>query len=169
MWLGVVAKKRIKKRIEMINKVTLVGSLGKDPESRFFASGDQQVLVAMATSERWKDKQTGERKEKVSWHNLVFNNGLAKIADEYLKKGSKIYVEGKIDYQEWEKDSVKKYMTRIVVSEMKMLDSREGNAQQQTAPANQTQSQQRPQQQKAPQQSRPRDNFDAPYDDDIPF
>lgn len=113
----------------MLNQVNLIGSLGSDPESRFFPSGDQQVTASLATSRRWKDKETGERKEKTTWHRLVFNRGLAKVAAEYLKKGSKIYVSGEIDYQEWEKDGVKKYMTRILVSEMHMLDTkREGSA-----------------------------------------
>ncbi len=113
----------------MLNQVNLIGSLGSDPESRFFPSGDRQVTASLATSRRWKDKETGERKEKTTWHRLVFNRGLAKVAAEYLKKGSKIYVSGEIDYQEWEKDGVKKYMTRILVSEMHMLDTkREGSA-----------------------------------------
>jgi single-strand DNA-binding protein len=141
----------------MLNKVTLIGSCGKDPESRFFPSGDRQVTISLATSERWKDKQSGERKEKTSWHNLAFNGKLADIVDQYVKKGSKIYVEGKIDYQEWEKDGVKKYMTRIVVDNMVMLDSKSEGQAQSSAPS----------QQQAPAHKAPAN--DAPYDDDIPF
>ena len=74
----------------MLNKVTLIGSCGKDPESRFFPSGDRQVTISLATAKRWKDKQSGERKEKTSWHNLAFNGKLADIVDQYVKKGSKM-------------------------------------------------------------------------------
>lgn len=142
----------------MLNKVTLIGSCGKDPESRFFPSGDRQVTISLATSERWKDKQSGERKEKTSWHNLAFNGKLADIVDQYVKKGSKIYVEGKIDYQEWEKDGVKKYMTRIVVDNMVMLDGKSEGQAQSSAPSQ--------------QQAEPAPANDAPYDDfddSIPF
>ena len=143
----------------MLNKVTLIGSCGKDPESRFFPSGGKQVTISLATSERWKDKQSGERKEKTSWHNLVFNGGLADVVDQYVKKGSKIHVDGKIDYQEWEKDGVKKYRTRIVVDNMVMLDSKsEGQSSERHAPM-------RP----SEQQAKPAPANDAPYDDDIPF
>ena len=141
----------------MLNKVTLIGSCGKDPESRFFPSGDRQVTISLATSEQWKDKQSGERKEKTSWHNLAFNGKLADIVDQHVKKGSKIYVDGKIDYQEWEKDGVKKYMTRIVVDNMVMLDSKSEGQAQSSAPS----------QQQAPAHKAPAN--DAPYDDDIPF
>lgn len=141
----------------MLNKVTLIGSCGKDPESRFFPSGGKKVTISLATSERWKDKQSGERKEKTSWHNLVFNGGLADVVDQYVKKGSKIYVGGKIDYREWEKDGVKKYMTQIVVDDMVMLDSKSEGQAQSSAPS----------QQQAPAHKAPAN--DAPYDDDIPF
>ena len=139
----------------MLNKVTLIGSCGKDPESRFFPSGDRQVTISLATSERWKDKQSGERKEKTSWHNLVFNGGLADVVDQYVKKGSKIYIGGKIDYREWEKDGVKKYMTQIVVDNMVMLDSKSEGQAQSSAPSQ--------------QQQKPEPANGAPYDDDIPF
>lgn len=139
----------------MLNKVTLIGSCGKDPESRFFPSGDRQVTISLATSERWKDKQSGERKEKTSWHNLAFNGKLADIVDQYVKKGSKIYVEGKIDYREWEKGGVKKYMTQIVVEKMVMLDSKsEGQSSDRHTPM-------RPSEQHA----KPEPANGAPYDD----
>lgn len=139
----------------MMNKVFLIGSCGKDPESRSFPSGDQQVTISLATSKRWKDKSTNERREKTSWHNLVFNGGLAKVAGEYLKKGSKIHVIGEIDYQEWEKDGVKKYATRILVSEMNMLDSKSGGNGQHT-------------EQKPANNAHSAGSYDD-YDDDIPF
>ena len=148
----------------MLNKCQLIGRLGKDPETRFFPSGDQQTTVSIATSRRWKDKNTGERKEKTSWHNLVFNRGLAKIAAEYLKKGSNIYVEGEIDYQEWEKDGVKHYATKIIVSDMKMLDGK-GDSQQ-ASPAQSP----APPRQAAPQPGPSQASYDYDFDDDtIPF
>lgn len=112
----------------MLNKVMLIGQLGQDPSIRVFQNLDQQVTVSLATSRRWKDKNTGERKEKTSWHNLVFNRGLAKVAADYLKKGSKIYVSGEIDYQEWEDKQTgeKKYRTVIIADTMHMLDSKGG-------------------------------------------
>ena len=108
----------------MLNKISLIGQLGKDPESKFYPNGDQQTTFSLATSERWKDKTSGERKEKVSWHSIVTNRGLAKVAGDYLKKGSKVYIGGKIDYQEWEKDGVKHYRTRIIADELHMLDGK---------------------------------------------
>ena len=152
----------------MLNKVTLIGLLGKDPETKFFGSGDQQTSVSMATSERWKDRETGERREKTSWHNLVFNSGLAKVAAEYLKKGSKIFVEGKIDYQQWEQDGVKKYMTRIVVSNMIMLDNK-GSSDNSTAATPQASStQSRPSRTSNAPPPKAAQSFDD-FDDDIPY
>ena len=142
----------------MLNKVQLIGRLGKDPETRFFPSGDQQTTVSMATSRSWKDKNTGERKQKTSWHNLVFNRGLAKVAADYLKKGSNIFVEGEIDYQEWEKDGVKRYATRILVTEMHMLDTRSGGSSGENQNTGNSQSSNQP----------PPANYDD-FDDDIPF
>ena len=137
----------------MLNKLIGIGRLTKDPEVRFFPNGDQQTTASLVTSRTWKDKQTGERKEKASFHNLVFSRGLAKVVADYCKKGSLINVEGEIDYQEWEKDGVKKYMTRILVSDMKMLDSRQQGEQQQQ------------QRQTAPQNNNNYDDIDS----DIPF
>ena len=143
----------------MLNKVQLIGRLGKDPETRFFPSGDQQTTVSLATSRSWKDKNTGERKQKTSWHNLVFNRGLAKVAADYLKKGSNIFVEGEIDYQEWEKDGVKRYATRILVTEMHMLDNRNGTGN--TGGENQNTG-------NSQSSNQPPANYDD-FDDDIPF
>jgi single-strand DNA-binding protein len=117
----------------MINKVILLGTCGKEPETRFFSNGDQQTTISLATSQRWKDKD-GEKHEKTSWHNLIFSRGLARIASEYIHKGSKIYIEGEIDYQEWEgKGGEKKYRTVIQVLEMQMLGDK--NTTKRDAPA----------------------------------
>jgi single-strand DNA-binding protein len=114
-----------------VNKVILVGNLGKDPETRRMGNGDPVVSLRIATSESWRDKQSGERKEKTEWHSVViFNENLAKVAEQYLKKGSKIYVEGQLQTREWQdKDGVKKYTTEIVLQryrgELTILDSRD--------------------------------------------
>lgn len=149
----------------MLNQVNLIGSLGQDPMTRFFPSGDQQTTVTIATSRRWKDKETNERKEKTTWHNLVFNRGLAKVAAEYLKKGSKIFVSGEIDNQSWEKDGQKYYKTVILVNEMQMLGSKSDGGQQGSEQSAQQRPAQ-PQQGQAPQQGG--SPYDA-FDDDIPF
>jgi len=107
-----------------VNKVILIGNLGKDPEVKYFPSGGALCNVTIATSESWKDKQTGEQKERTEWHNVVFNNKLAEIAGQYLKKGSKVYVEGSLRTRKWEKDGVDRYTTEILVQEMQMLDGK---------------------------------------------
>lgn len=108
-----------------INKVILVGNVGQDPETRAFPSGGSVTNATLATSESWKDKNSGEQKERTEWHRLVFFNRLAEVAGEYLKKGSKIYVEGQLRTRQWEKDGQKHYTTEIVCREMQMLDSRQ--------------------------------------------
>ena len=108
-----------------INKVILIGNLGKDPEVRYMPSGGAVTNVTLATSEGWKDKQTGEQKEKTEWHNIVFFNKLAEIAGLYLKKGAKVYVEGSLRTRKWQdKEGHDRYTTEIVANEMQMLDSR---------------------------------------------
>ena len=110
-----------------VNKVIIVGNLGKDPEMRSFPSGDQVANITIATTDKWKDKQSGEMKEATEWHRLVFNGRLAEIAAQYLRKGSQIYVEGQIRTRKYnDKDGVEKYATDIIASEMQMLGSREG-------------------------------------------
>jgi single-strand DNA-binding protein len=110
-----------------INKVILVGNCGKDPETRYMPSGGAVTNVSIATSEGWKDKQTGETKERTEWHNVVFFNRLAEIAGEYLKKGSQIYVEGSLRTRKWQdKEGKDRYTTEIIASEMQMLGSRSG-------------------------------------------
>ena len=113
-----------------VNKVILVGNLGRDPETRRLGNGDPVVNLRIATSETWRDKQSGERKEKTEWHSVViFNENLAKVAEQYLRKGSKIYVEGQLQTREWQdKDGQKRYSTEIVLQryrgELTILDGR---------------------------------------------
>lgn len=113
-----------------VNKVILVGNLGKDPEVRRLNSGEPVVNFTIATSETWRDKNSGDRKEKTEWHNVVvFNDNLAKVAEQYLKKGMKVYVEGQLQTRKWQdKDGNDKYTTEIVLQkfrgELQMLDSR---------------------------------------------
>lgn len=152
-----------------INKVILVGNCGGDPETRYMPSGGAVTNITVATSESWKDKQSGQQQERTEWHRVVFFNKLAEIAGEYLHKGSKVYIEGSLRTRQWEKDGVKRYTTEIVASEMQMLDSRGsgdyGNAGQA----------------QAPQQGTPTSDMNKPaggqnspsgfddFDDDIPF
>jgi single-strand DNA-binding protein len=108
-----------------VNKVILVGNLGADPETRFMPSGGSVTNARLATSEAWKDKQTGQQQERTEWHRVVFFNRLGEIAGEYLRKGSKVYVEGSIRTRKWQDQSGQdRYTTEIVANEMQMLDSR---------------------------------------------
>lgn len=107
-----------------VNKVILVGNVGQDPETRYMPNGGAVTNVTLATSESWKDKNTGENQERTEWHRLVFYNKLAEIVAEYVKKGSKLYVEGALRTRSWEQDGVKRYSTEIIANEMQMLDSR---------------------------------------------
>ena len=116
-----------------VNRVILIGNLGKDPEVRHSNDGKPIVTLSLATSESWKDKATGERKDKVEWHRVViFNENIAKVAEAYLKKGAKVYVEGSLQTRKWTDNSgVEKFSTEIVLNnfkgELTMLDSREAN------------------------------------------
>jgi single-strand DNA-binding protein len=115
-----------------VNKVILVGNLGKDPEVRRTTAGDPIVNLSLATSESWRDKASGERKEKTEWHRVViFNKNLADVAEKYLRKGSKVYVEGQLQTRKWtDKDGAEKYSTEVVLQnfrgELTMLDGRNG-------------------------------------------
>jgi len=109
-----------------VNKVILVGNLGRDPETRYMPDGGAVTNVSIATTETWKDKGSGEKQEKTEWHRVAFFGKLAEIAGEYLKKGSQIYVEGRLQTREWEKDGVKRYTTEIIANSMQMLGSRQG-------------------------------------------
>ena len=162
-----------------VNKVILVGNLGQDPETRYLPSGGAVTNVTLATSETWKDKTSGQQQERTEWHRVVFFNRLGEIAGEYLRKGSKVYVEGSLRTRKWQgKDGQDRYTTEIVASEMQMLDSRGagdsagGGQYQQQAPQQSAPQQQAPQQQYAPQQQAAPQaapgGFDD-FDDDIPF
>jgi single-strand DNA-binding protein len=110
-----------------VNKVIIVGNLGRDPEIRTFPSGDQVANVTIATTDRWKDRQSGEMKEATEWHRVVFNGRLAEIAGQYLRKGSQIYVEGSLRTRKWtDQSGVEKYSTEIRADQMQMLGSRQG-------------------------------------------
>ncbi len=111
-----------------INKVILVGNIGKDPEVRYTASGSAITNISIATSESWRDKTSGEQQERTEWHKVVFFNRLAEIAGEYLKKGSQVYVEGSLRTRKWQDQSGQdRYTTEIVANEMQMLGGRGGN------------------------------------------
>lgn len=159
-----------------INKVILVGNLGNDPETRYMPSGGAVTNISVATSETWKDKQTGQPQERTEWHRVVFFNRLAEIAGEYLRKGSKVYVEGSLRTRKWQDQSGQdRYTTEIIANEMQMLDSRgmgggggypdeQASAPRQPAarspgPAAQDQ---------GPPPTQPAGDF-ADFDDDIPF
>ena len=150
-----------------VNKVILVGNVGNEPEVRYMPNGNAVANISVATSDSWKDKNTGDQQERTEWHRVVFFNRLAEIVEQYVKKGSKLYIEGRLQTRSWEQDGVKRYTTEIVANEMQMLDSRGSQGagqdfgdQQQAAPA-----QQAAQNQQAAAQPANFDNFD----DDIPF
>lgn len=144
-----------------INKVILVGNLGKDPEIRYMPSGSAVANVTIATSEQWKDKQTGEKKENTEWHRVVFFGRLAEIVGEYLKKGAQIYVEGRLQTRKWQgQDGQDKYTTEIIANEMQMLGGRGGAG----APSSDFN-------QAAPTEAAPEPAMagGGDFDDDIPF
>ncbi len=110
-----------------VNKVIIVGNLGKDPEMRSFPNGDQIANVSIATTDKWKDKTTGEMKEATEWHRINFNGRLAEIVGQYLKKGSQVYIEGSLRTRKWtDKDGIEKFTTEIRADQMQMLGSRQG-------------------------------------------
>jgi len=151
-----------------INKVILIGNLGKDPEVKYMPSGDAVANITLATSDTWNDKSSGEKKEKTEWHRVVFFGKLAEIVGQYLKKGSKVYVEGQLQTRKWQgQDGQDRYTTEVVVKgfngTMQMLDGRGDNSG--FAPAQSAQ-QSAPAQQK--QQAAPA-MVDDGFDDDIPF
>lgn len=158
----------------MLNKVMLIGNLGADPEVRYMPSGGAVTNIRLATTLRWKDKQTGERRDSTEWHRVVFFNRLAEVAGEYLRKGSQVYIEGRIRTQKWQDQSGQdRYTTEIVAEEMQMLGSRSGG----TANFGDNQAQQGSgtspsASNTAPQQSSsdmPPSAPDEGFDDDIPF
>jgi len=110
-----------------VNKVILIGNLGRDPETRYAPSGDAFCTITVATTDTWKDKQTGEKKEATEWHRVVFNGRLAEIAGQYLKKGRPVYIEGSLRTRKWtNKEGVEQYTTEIRADQMQMLGSRDG-------------------------------------------
>ena len=143
-----------------INKVILVGNLGADPETRYMPSGSAVTNLSVATSESWKDKQTGEQKERTEWHKVAMFNRLAEIAAEYLRKGSQVYIEGKLRTRKWQdRDGNDRWTTEIIADEMQMLGGRGGGGG--SAPMSSGQDSGPP---SAPPQAGPDD-----FDDDIPF
>jgi len=171
-----------------INKVILIGNIGGDPETRYLPSGGAVTNITVATSESWKDKQSGQSQERTEWHRVVFFNRLAEIAGEYLRKGSKVYIEGSLRTRKWQdKDGQDRYTTEIVANEMQMLDSRGGggggapmgsssDSYEDMMPSAPQQSSGRSYQQRQPAQAPaprndpppPSNKFDD-FDDDIPF
>jgi len=109
-----------------INKVILIGNLGRDPETRYTQNGSAVTNFSVATSENWRDRATGEQQERTEWHNVVCFQRLAEIAGEYLRKGSKVYIEGSLRTTSWEQDGQKRYRTEIMARDLQMLDSRGG-------------------------------------------
>ena len=165
-----------------INKVILIGNLGGDPETRYLPNGNAVTNLTLATSDSWRDKQTGQMQERTEWHRVTFFGKIAEIAGQYLRKGSKIYIEGRLQTREWEKDGVKRYTTEVIVDiggTMQMLDSRGDNDSASRAPVSRPQSQPQQQPQSQPQQqqrpapsvqhdAQPAPDYDS-FDDDIPF
>ena len=144
-----------------VNKVIIVGNLGRDPEMRTFPSGDQVANVTIATTDKWKDKQSGEMREATEWHRVVFNGRLAEIVGQYLRKGSQVYVEGSLRTRKWtDQSGVEKYSTEIRADQMQMLGGRPEGAAPAPAP--------RPAPAPAPVQRSAGSGFDD-MDDDIPF
>ncbi|WP_432780597.1 single-stranded DNA-binding protein (plasmid) [Pseudomonas corrugata] len=155
-----------------VNKVILVGTCGQDPETRFLPNGNAVTNLSLATSEQWTDKQTGQKVERTEWHRVSMFGKVAEIAGEYLRKGSQVYIEGKLQTREWEKDGIKRYTTEIVVDmqgTMQLLGGKPDRNDTQGQPR-----EQRPQQQSRSNQSnrqsapQPQPNYDS-FDDDIPF
>ncbi|MBJ89048.1 MAG: single-stranded DNA-binding protein [Woeseia sp.] len=141
-----------------VNKVIIVGNLGNDPDTRAMPSGSSVTNLSVATSESWKDKQTGEQKDRTEWHRVAMFGRLAEIAAEYLRKGSQVYIEGRLRTRKWQDQSGNdRYSTEIVADEMQMLGGRSGSG----APAGQTPS--------APQHQSPPQGDSDDFDDDIPF
>jgi single-strand DNA-binding protein len=158
-----------------VNKVILVGRLGKDPETRYMTNGEAVTNATLATSENWKDK-SGEKQEKTEWHNLVFYRRLAEVAGEYLKKGAQIYVEGKIQTRKYQtKEGQERYTTEIIVDQMQMLGGKSGGAgsfevveNQSAAPAARSAPTTKPATTTTSTPVAGKSNFDN-FDDDIPF
>ena len=132
-----------------INKVILIGNLGQDPETKTLSSGGSVCNMSLATTDTWSDKNTGERQERTEWHRLVLFNRLAEVAVQYLRKGSRVYFEGRLQTRKWQdRDGQERYITEIIGNDLQMLDARGGDA---------------------PQRAKPAAAANADFDDDIPF
>lgn len=148
-----------------VNKVIIVGNLGADPEVRYMPSGSAVTNIRVATSEGWKDKQNGETQERTEWHRIVFFNRLAEIASEYLRKGSKVYIEGSLRTNKWQDQSgAERYTTEIIANTMQMLDSKGGAA---SYPGSSSSSASSSYSQESVPASEP--EMSVEFDDDIPF
>lgn len=149
-----------------VNKVIIVGNLGADPEVRYTPSGSAVANIRVATSEKWKDRQTGETQERTEWHKIVFYNNLGEIAGKYLRKGSKVYIEGSLRTNKWQDQAgVDRYTTEIIANEMQMLDSRskggEGEEMMESSAPRATRA--------AAGNAMPAPIVEEEFDDDIPF
>lgn len=146
----------------MFNRAEIIGNLGADPETRYSQGGTAITQIRVATMERWRDKRSGEQQERTEWHNVTAFGRLAEIMGEYLHKGSQVFIAGRLQTDSWEKDGVKRYMTKIIASELKMLGGRQQqNGRQQTGGHQQRE----PDTRHAGGPTLPEDDFD----DDIPF
>jgi single-strand DNA-binding protein len=157
-----------------VNKVILIGNVGGDPETRYLPNGNPVTNLTLATTDTWKDKQTGQQQDRTEWHRVVFFGKLAEIAGEYLRKGSQCYIEGRLQTREWEKDGVKRYTTEIVVDmngTLQLLGGRGGHEPGgQQAPRQQSEPQARPTTARDARQPTPQPAPDYhSFDDDIPF
>ena len=152
-----------------VNKVILVGNLGADPETKYLPSGDAVTNIRVATTDRWKDKASGEMKEATEWHRIAFFGRLAEIAGEYLKKGSQVYVEGRIRTRKWQdKEGQDRYSTEIVADTMQMLGSRAGSGEPRGEPRGEPVGQKASEPKAAAPAKKPAGKFDD-MEDDIPF
>ena len=150
-----------------LNKVQLIGNLGADPETRYMPNGDAVANIRLATTESWKDKGTGEKKEITEWHRVVFYRKLAEIVSQYIKKGSAVYIEGRIRTRKWQdKEGQDRYTTEIEANEMQMLGGRQGGGDSSSEPPSQPKQSYAPRQ--GSSQGAPRNSFED-MDDDIPF
>ena len=151
-----------------VNKVILVGNLGRDPETRYMPDGAAITNVSVATSFQWTDKASGEKKEETEWHRVVFRGRLAEVAGEYLKKGSQVYVEGRLRTRKWQdKEGQDRYSTEIMATEMKMLGSRAGSGEPREAPM-ESKVESKAAEPKPAAAKKPAGKFDD-MEDDIPF
>ena len=147
-----------------VNKVIIIGTCGQDPETRYLPNGNAVTNLSLATNESWKDKQTGQLNEKTEWHRVVLFGKVAEIAAEYLRKGSQVYIEGKLQTRKWEKDGIERYSTEIVVDmggQMQLLGGKPEGGQQASQP--------RKQQAPRPQQSQQAAHGPDDFDSEIPF